>query len=258
MRCASPHAPAPEGAEGKTLFLPAPDQIIHLRHPLAGNGSVGGLFYRGAIPRGATRPFFTPPHDGGYLRSSHLGCAPHVELAPDVLRPLSGSAGPSVQPTPCDAGLNAAALLVSGGHPYSLAIPTYYDPLRLSPKRRSGVSRLVSGGLDVMHWIVHPTRQRSVADPDPWSCLPACEHSFERDLIPAYYTCRSCSPVGSEARTANSDFTNPPFPEPRLSAGTMFRIELATASTSSGLPTSATPHLALWERRWRAATRGAW
>jgi len=117
-----------------------------LRHPLAGNGSVGGLFYRGAIPRGATRPFFTPPRDGGYLRSSHLGCAPHVELAPDVLRPLSGSAGPSVQPTPCDAGLNAAALLVSGGHPYSLAIPTYYDPLRLSPKRRSGVSRLVSGG----------------------------------------------------------------------------------------------------------------
>jgi len=151
--------------------------------------------------------------------------------------------------------LNAAALLVSGGHPYSLAIPTYYEPSRLSPKRRSGVSRLVSGGLD-MTWVVNP-RQWSVADLDPWSCLPACEHSFERDLIPAYYTCRSCSPVGSEARTANSDFTNPPFPEPRLSAGTMFRIELATASTSSGLPTSATPHLALLERRWRAATRGA-
>lgn len=52
--------------------------------------------------------------------------------------------------------LNAAALLVSGGHPYSLAIPVYYGPLRLSPKRRQGVSRLVSGGLDVT-WAVNPS-----------------------------------------------------------------------------------------------------
>jgi hypothetical protein len=63
--------------------------------------------------------------------------------------------------------LNAAALLVSGGHPYSLAIPTYYDPPRPSPERRSGVSRLVSGGLDVTPGGVNPKRQRSVADPDP-------------------------------------------------------------------------------------------
>jgi hypothetical protein len=120
--------------------------------------------------------------------------------------------------------LNAAALLVSGGHPYSLAIPTYYDPPRPSPEQRSGVSRLVSGGLDVTREVVHRARQWSVADPDPWSCLPACEHSFERDLIPAHYTCRSCSPVGSEARDANPDFTNPPFPFVRLSPAKVMSV----------------------------------
>jgi hypothetical protein len=128
--------------------------------------------------------------------------------------------------------LNAAALLVSGGHPYSLAIPTYYDPPRPSPEQRSGVSRLVSGGLDVTREVVHRARQWSVADPDPWSCLPACEHSFERDLIPAHYTCRSCSPVGWEARTANSDFTNPPFIRHGFRPHTSFGLGLATSSTS--------------------------
>lgn len=97
-----------------------------------------------------------------------------------------------------------------------------------------------------------------MADPDPISCLPACKHSFWRYLIPAHYPCRHRSPVSSEARNATSDFTNPPFPSTRLSPGRLltsplgkvFRIELATTSTPSGLPTSATPHLTFRHRCW--------
>jgi hypothetical protein len=76
---------------------------------------------------------------------------------------------------------NAATLLVSGGHPYSLAILPYYEPPRLSPRRRSGVSRLVSGVLDVT-WAV---------DPSQWSVVaptrdPVCLHASIRSSVTSY------------------------------------------------------------------------
>jgi len=62
------------------------------------------------------------------------------------------------------------------------ATPTHWQsrPITFQSRfhaiRESGVSRLVSGGLDLTYGF--PICQWSVADPDPWSCLPARKHSF--------------------------------------------------------------------------------
>jgi hypothetical protein len=153
--------------------------------------------------------------DDRYSRPSHVGCAPHTEVSPGMLRPHSGSAGPPVQPAPCDAGRMQPPYWFRGATPTPWLSRSITNRPGFHRNGVSGVSRFVSGGLDVTGMF--PPRQRSVAGPDPKSCLPACEHSLERYLIPACYTCRSCSPVGSEARNANSDFANPPFPEPGVS-----------------------------------------
>jgi hypothetical protein len=60
---------------------------------------------------------------------------------------------------------DAAVLLVSGGHPYSPAIQPHYIPDPLSRVGETGVSRLVSGGLDLTNGFA--ACQRSVANLDP-------------------------------------------------------------------------------------------
>jgi len=141
--------------------------------------------------------------------------------------------------------LNAAALLVSGGHPYSLAIPVYYGPPRLSPEQRQGVSRLVSGGLDVT-WAVNPSAS------GPWPTPtrgPVCLHASIRSSVTSYPHTTLAVVVRLLARRLGLPVPISPIrllsvpgfrPEPSFGLG------LATASTSSGLPTSATPHLVLF------------
>jgi len=75
----------------------------------------------------------------------------------------------------------------------------------------------VSGPLVVTSGF--PGCQRTVVCLDPISHSPARKHLRERYLIPAHYSCRSRSPVSSEARDAIPDLTNPPFPSTRLSPG---------------------------------------
>jgi hypothetical protein len=128
---------------------------------------------------------------------------------------------------------DAAVLLVSGGHPYSPAIRSHYVPEAPSHPGETGLSRPVSGGLDLTTGFAGGLR--SVADPDPRSCLPGRKHSFERCLIPAPYSCRTHSPAGSEARDANPDFTSPPFPSGRLSpAGVLDGIRHPVTSDRTG------------------------
>jgi hypothetical protein len=140
---------------------------------------------------------------------------------------------------------NAAVLLVSGGHPYSLAILIYYDPPRLSPQRRSGVSRLVSDGLDV-------TRAVNPSASGPWPIPtrdPVCLHASICSSVTSYPHTTLAVVVRLSARRLGLPVPISPI---RLLSDSGFRpipsfgLGLATSSTSSGLPTSATPRLALF------------
>jgi hypothetical protein len=112
---------------------------------------------------------------------------------------------------------NAAVLLFSRHHRYSPAIQTHYVPLVLS--HEFGSLALEGSCLAVSPCALGVTRAIELADRDPRSFLPARKHLSECYLIPAHYSCRRRSPVGSEARNAISDFTGSPFPPARLSPG---------------------------------------
>lgn len=105
-------------------------------------------FVAAPVPRGVTRPFSHRLATGANavltrgVRTTHRSY--NRRATPTLGLGWSICSTNALRRRP-----NAAALLVSGGHPYSLAIPIYYGPFRPSPKRRSGVSRLVSGGLDM-------------------------------------------------------------------------------------------------------------
>jgi hypothetical protein len=90
------------------------------------------LFYRDALPGFRYATVLTIPCRIGYPRSSRLGCAPHTDLSADVLRPLSDWLvhlfNRSLATT-----ANAAVLLVSRGHRYSLVLQTHDVHNLLSP-----------------------------------------------------------------------------------------------------------------------------
>jgi len=180
------------------------------------------LFCRGAarvVLHRSHVPFGTLPPD------SHVGSAPHGSLSAAALRPFSGWLVHLL-----DHGLST--------------IPEYSRPTAFAgPPLLTGNDASRS------------THLGCVPDRSPIPALhPTHLHASIRssDLIPAHYSCRSRSPVGSEARDANPDFVHPPFGPARLSPGRVaegssppIRIEWTTSSTSSGLPSTAMPWLTL-------------
>lgn len=142
-----------------------------------------------------------PRYRGTYSPSSSLGYVPPGRVSPTELRPLSGSADPPVPPRPLRTMAECRRPTAFAKPPLLAGnVPGYYPTLGGVYARL----RLMSSPV--------------IADP---SRPPTHLHASIREgsPIPAHYTCRSRSPVGSEARDANPDFVHPPFGPARLSPG---------------------------------------
>jgi len=216
-RCASPRAlPSWRAAEVRHFSHRTGPVYASPLPPCQGQSGTR-VFCRDAVPSFRYAVIFARPRFRGKRRLL-LTLASRVRITHRRFHlcatPTLGLGWSTCSTAPLRVRPNAAVLLFSRYHRYSPAIQTHYVPHLLSQVRESGVRRLVSGGF-ALYTGIYPCI--GLTDRDPWSFLPARKHLSECYLIPAHYSCRRRSPVGSEARNAISDFTGSPFPSTRLS-----------------------------------------